>query len=136
MISPGRSHHSKRVTPIRVQPPCHGESMTARNKLLAATPYPVEQTLKRLGANLRIARVRRNLTIEDMAEKIGTGVRAVSDAEHGKASTGIAVYTALLWALDLLGQMDDVAAPEKDEQGQILALSRERIRARRPDRVG
>lgn len=110
--------------------------MMARNKLLAAPPYPVEQTLKRLGANLRIARIRRNLTIEDMAEKIGTGVRAVSDAEHGKASTGIAVYTALLWALDLLDQMDDVAAPEKDEQGQALALSRERARARRPDRIG
>ena len=109
--------------------------MTARNKLLAAPPYPVEQTLKRLGANLRTARLRRNLTIEDMAEKIGTGVRAVAvaDAEHGKASTGIAVYAAMLWAVDLLGHMDDVARPEKDEEGQTLALSRERARAR-PDR--
>ena len=107
--------------------------MTARNKLLAAPPYPVEQTLKRLGANLRTARVRRNLTIEDIAKKIGTGVRAVGDAEHGKASTGMAVYTAMLWALDLLDHMDDVAAPEKDKKGQALALSRERARAR-PDR--
>jgi transcriptional regulator with XRE-family HTH domain len=104
--------------------------MTARNKLFAAPPYPVEQTLKRLGANLRTARLRRNLTIEDVAEKIGTGVRAVADAEHGKASTGIAVYAAMLWALDLLAQMDGVAMPEKDEEGQSLALSRERSRAR------
>jgi len=104
--------------------------MTARNKLLAAPPYPVEQTLKRLGANLRTARLRRNLTIEDMAEKIGTGERAVADAEKGKPSTGIAVYAAMLWALDLLNQMDAVAAPEKDEEGQALALSRERARAR------
>jgi transcriptional regulator with XRE-family HTH domain len=104
--------------------------MTARNKLLAAPPYPVEQTLKRLGANLRTARLRRNLTIEDVAEKIGTGVRAVADAEHGKPSTGIAVYAALLWVLDLLGHMDDVATPERDEEGQTLALSRERARAR------
>ena len=63
--------------------------MTARNKLLAAPPYPVEQTLKRLGANLRTARLRRHLTIEDLAEKIGTGVRAVADAEHGKASASV-----------------------------------------------
>lgn len=104
--------------------------MTARNKLLTAPPYAVEETLKRLGANLRTARLRRNLTIDDMASKIGTGPRAVADAEKGKPSTGIAVYAALLWALDLLGPMADVAAPERDEEGQALALARERARAR------
>lgn len=104
--------------------------MTARNKLLTAPPYPVEQSLKRLGAHLRTARLRRNLTIEDMAEKIGTGTRAVADAEKGKPSTGIAVYAAMLWALDLLDQLVDVGAPERDEEGQTLALSRERGRAR------
>ncbi len=119
----------------RVQLSRNGESMTARNKLLAAPPYPVEQALTRLGANLRTARVRRNLTIEDMARKIGTGVRAVGDAERGKPSTGMAVYAAMLWALDLLDHMDEVAAPQKDEQGKTLALSRERVRARaRPGR--
>ena len=104
--------------------------MTARNKLLTAPPYAVEQTLTRLGANLRTARLRRNLTIDEMAEKIGTGERAVADAEKGKPSTGIAVYAAMLWALDLLDQMAEVASPEKDEEGQTLALSRERARAR------
>ena len=104
--------------------------MTARNKLVTAPPYPVEQTLQRLGANLRTARLRRNLTLDDVAEKIGTGKRAVADAEKGKPSTGVAVYAAMLWALDLLDQLDLVAAPEKDEEGQTLALSRERARAR------
>lgn len=109
--------------------------MTARNKLIAAPPYAVEQTLKRLGANLRTARLRRNLTIDDMAEKIGTGQRAVADAEKGKPSTGIAVYAAMLWALDLLDHMTEIATPERDIEGQTLALSRERERARpRPTR--
>ncbi len=104
--------------------------MAARNKLLTAPPYAVEQALKRLGANLRTARLRRNLTLDTMAEKIGTGVRAVSDAEKGKPSTGIAVYAGMLWALDLLDQMANAAAPEKDGEGRTLALSRERARAR------
>jgi len=104
--------------------------MTARNKLLTAPPYPVEQSLKRLGADLRTARLRRNLTLLDMAEKIGTGTRAVADAEKGKPSTGIAVYAAMLWALDLLDQLQEVGAPERDEEGQTLALGRERVRAR------
>ena len=104
--------------------------MTARNKLLTAPPHAVEKSLKVLGANLRTARLRRNLTIVEMAERIGTGGRAVADAEKGKPSTSVAVYTALLWALDLLDQLDPVAAPERDQEGQILARSRERGRAR------
>lgn len=104
--------------------------MTARNKLLTMPPYAIEQSLKRLGADLRTARLRRNLTMDDVAQKIGTGVRAVADAEKGKPSTSVAVYTALLWAFDLLTQLDDVALPEKDEEGQMRALSREPRRAR------
>lgn len=109
--------------------------MSARNSLLAAPPYPVEQAIKRLGANLRTARLRRNLTIQDVAGKIGTGPRAISDAEKGKPSTGIAVYVALLWAYDLLEEFTDVADPAKDEEGLALSLSRERNRARSKDEI-
>ena len=37
---------------------------------------------------------------------------------------------AMLWALDLLDQMAELASPENDEEGQTLALARERTRAR------
>jgi hypothetical protein len=95
--------------------------MTARNTLTTAPPYPVEQALKRL---------RRNLAIKDVAEKIGTGPRPVADAEKGKASTSAAVYMALLWAYDLLGPMERIADPTSDREGLALASSRERLRAR------
>lgn len=104
--------------------------MTAKNTLIQAPPYPVEQAIKRLGANLRTARLRRNLTIEAVGEKIGTGSRAVRDAEKGKVSTGIAVYTALLWAYDLLEPMSELADPAFDEEGLSLSLSKDRDRAR------
>ena len=58
------------------------------------------------------------------------GSHAVSDAEKGKVSTGIAVYVALLWVFDLLNQLADVADPGKDEEGQALSLASERLRAR------
>jgi transcriptional regulator with XRE-family HTH domain len=105
--------------------------MVALNPLLTAPPYAVVQSLKRLGGNLRIARLRRNLTIREVAQRIGTGPRAVEDAEKGKPSTSIATYAALLWVFDLLGQLNAVADPGRDEEGQTLALSRERQRARR-----
>ncbi len=104
--------------------------MTAKSKLLTMPPYAVEQSLKRLGADLKTARLRRNLTLEDVAQKIGTGIRTIRDAEKGKPSTSIAVYAAILWTVDLLDQLEEVARPERDDEGQQLALSRERSRAR------
>ena len=87
--------------------------------------------MKRLGENLRIARIRRNLTIDDVAQRIGTGPRAVMDAEKGKTSTGIVVYGALLWIYDQLQQLEVVADPSRDEEGLSLALARERTRVRK-----
>jgi len=104
--------------------------MARKNILTSSPPYAVEQALKRLGTNLRTARLRRNLTIEDVAEKIGTGLRAVMDAEKGKGSTSTAVYIALLWAYDLLDQMDEVADPALDEEGFSLSMTKERARSR------
>jgi transcriptional regulator with XRE-family HTH domain len=105
--------------------------MSARNQLLQAPPYPVEQALHRLGEDLRTARIRRNFTIDEVAQKIGTGRRAVMDAEKGKASTGIGVYAALLWVYDLLPPLNDVANPAKDEQGLTLIAAKEKTRARK-----
>jgi len=99
--------------------------MTARNKLLAAPRYPVERALKRLGGNLRTVRLRRNLTIAEVAEKTGPGSRAISSAEAGKASTGIAVYVTLLWTYGLPDPFTEIADPATDEVGLALALSRE-----------
>ncbi len=104
--------------------------MARKNILTSTPPYAVEQAVQRLGANLRTARLRRNLTIADAAEKIGTGRRAVISAEKGKPSTSAAVYMALLWAYDLLDQISAVADPALDEEGLALSLSRERARAR------
>ena len=105
--------------------------MTAKNQLVQAPPYAVERAIKTLGQNLRTARLRRELTIEDVADKIGTGPKAVTDAERGKATTSIAVYAALLWTYDLLSPFEELANPLKDEQGLALASRRAPERARK-----
>ena len=69
--------------------------------------------------------------LEEVAEKIGTGRRAVMDAEKGKPSTGTGVYAALLWAYDLLEPLEDLASPVKDKQGLTLAAAKEKKRARK-----
>lgn len=105
--------------------------MVARNLLQRFPPYPVERAMKDLGENLRTARIRRNMTIADAAARIGTGPRAVMDAEKGKPSTGLVVYAALLWLYDQLHEFKSVADPANDRDGIVLERSRERVRVRK-----
>lgn len=99
--------------------------MARKNTPLAtAPPYEVEQTLKRLGTNLRTARLRRNLTLQAVAEKVGAGVRAIRAAEAGRPGASVAVYVALLWAYDLLRPFAALADPTQDQEG----LAQERLR--------
>jgi len=105
--------------------------MARKNSLVTAPPYEVQQALVRLGANLRTARLRRNLTVAEAAAKIGTGPRAVQDAEKGKPGASAAVYAALLWAYDLLGLFRDLADPSTDATAPDREPTRERARASR-----
>src|ERR1700722_15892682 len=91
--------------------------MVALNKLQKAPPYPVEQALKRLGENLRTARIPRGMT--------------VADAEKGKVSTGIVAYTGLLWLYGLLQPFEDLADPLKDQEGLSLQSAKEPTRVRK-----
>lgn len=103
-----------------------------RGHLLNSPPYEVETSLMRLGADLRTARLRRNVTLAEVAQRIGVSREVVGEAEHGKASTGIAVYAALLWSYGLVARLGSVADPATDDEGLRLASLRERRHARAP----
>ena len=104
--------------------------MAKKNMLLANPPYEVEKLIGKLGTNLRTARLRRGLTIKDVADKIGTGVRSISDAESGKPSASIVTYYALLWVYGLLEQIEDIAEPTQDIVGLTLASQKDPKRAK------
>src|SRR5215831_14563736 len=106
------------------------KAMGPRNPLLGAPPHEVQRAVKKLGADLRTARLRRNLTAQEVAERIGTSRFAVADAERGKPSTSVAVYAALLWVYGLAGRLADAAEPSADQEGERLALVRTPLRAR------
>lgn len=101
-----------------------------RGHLLTSPPYEVETALKRLGADLRTARLRRNITLVEVAGRIGASREVVGEAEQGKASTSVAVYAALLWSYGLAQRLGSLADPATDEEGLRLASLRERRHAR------
>ena len=103
--------------------------MSRKNALTSSPPLMVENALRELGGRLRAARLARNLTIAAVAEKIGTGRRAVSDAELGKPGVSAAVYVALLWAYDLMEELKTLADPARDVVAQANLRDRKRARS-------
>ena len=98
--------------------------MPQTNNIIKAPPAAVEEALRKLGANIRTARLRRKLRLVDVAEKVGVSRYVLSDIEKGKPSTAVASYIGALWALGLLDDMKKVADPDDDTEGKILEKSR------------
>lgn len=104
--------------------------MPRPTKMANAPPAAVQDALESLGGNIRTARLRRKLTQDDLARRVGVSRFVVADIEKGKPTTGIAAYLGALWVLGLLDQIREVADPDRDEEGAILE------RARAPKRAG
>lgn len=93
-------------------------------------PAAVEEALARLGGRLRVARLRRNLTTEELASRIGLSRQTVSAVERGRLGVSAAAVFGSLWALRLLDHLEPVADPARDAEGSALELARGRRRAR------
>lgn len=98
--------------------------MTRVSKIAESPPHAVAQALERLGRNIRTARLRRKLSREDLAKKIGISRYVMGDIERGKPTTAVVAYLGALWALGLLRQMDELADPDRDLEGKTLEAAR------------
>mgnify|MGYP002349634056 FL=1 len=94
------------------------------SKISKSPPATVEEMLKRLGRNIRTARLRRRLSMEELAERIGISRYVMADVEKGKPTTAIAAYIGALWALGIHGDIRKLADPDGDEEGKILERAR------------
>jgi ribosome-binding protein aMBF1 (putative translation factor) len=94
------------------------------SKISKSPPAAVEDILKRLGRHIRTARLRRKLSREELAERVGISRYVLADIEKGKPTTAIAAYLGALWALGLLRDMREVVDPDRDEEGKILERAR------------
>jgi transcriptional regulator with XRE-family HTH domain len=94
------------------------------SKISKSPPAAVEDILNRLGRNIRTARLRRKLSMEELAERVGISRYVLADIEKGKPTTAIAAYLGTLWALGLLRDMREVADPDRDQEGKILERAR------------
>lgn len=78
-----------------------------------AVIYP--QTAKKLaitGEQIKLARLRRKLTAQDVADRAGIGRSTVTQIEKGSPSVSMGMY---LTVLSVLGLQDDILLLAKDD---------------------
>jgi transcriptional regulator with XRE-family HTH domain len=99
--------------------------------------YPtaaVRRVLRKLGADIHDARLRRRLPMAVVAERAFTSRTTLQRIEEGDASVGMGIYAAVLQALGLLDGLGQIADIREDSVGQALASAElpARARLRRP----
>ncbi len=88
--------------------------------------------LKTLGENLRLARLRRNISMKLQAARVGISVATLAAIENGSSGVSIGGYLQVLVALGLEKDILKVAAD--DELGRKLQDAGLAVRARAPKR--
>src|SRR5690349_9772203 len=96
----------------------------------ATLPLEVTNAVKRLGENIRLARLRRRISQDELAEASNITRKTLYAVEHGKPGTTVGTIFAVLWKLGLLDTATGVADPDADEHGKILEAAHRPRRAR------
>lgn len=90
-------------------------------------PTEVEDSIISLGKRLKIARLRRNLTVAHVAESLGIGTVTIHRLENGKKFGNVSTYFSLLWHYGLFKEIENLADTLQDDVG-LLNLNKKRSR--------
>lgn len=86
--------------------------MTRKTVILSSA---TQQTLKKMGENIKKARLRRNLNAELIAEEANISTDTLSSIEKGASTVSIGAYAAVLAVLGLDKDFELIAL---DEEGK------------------
>ena len=78
-----------------------------------------EKILEQMGEQIRLARLRRNLSTELVAERAGISRATLNNVEKGSPSVAIGIYAAVLHALSNM-DTDLLLVAKDDELGRKL----------------
>ena len=97
-------------------------------------PLPSRRAVTALGRNLRIARLRRRLTVASMAERCGISVATWGRMEKGDPNVAIGAWAIALFVLGDASALGQILSPPLDEVGMALTESQLPRRIRTPRR--
>jgi len=94
--------------------------------------YKTDKILKELGENIKLARLRRKLSTQQVAERAGIGRRTLYEIERGKSTVSIGSYVQVLSVLGL--EVDLLNVAKDDLLGRKLQDAKLVVKERAPKR--
>ncbi|MEE8342799.1 MAG: hypothetical protein V3R51_03260 [Gammaproteobacteria bacterium] len=88
-------------------------------------PIPVQRALRKLGQDIRDARLRRRIPTAIMAERASISRTTLGKVENGDAGVSMGNYAAVLFVLGMAERLGDLADVTTDTVG--LELEEERL---------
>jgi transcriptional regulator with XRE-family HTH domain len=83
-------------------------------------PISVKSAIKKLGKDIKKARLKRRVTMEIQAERAGISRITLSKIEKGEAGVSIGAYTSVLFTMGMENRLRELADPNTDYIGQQL----------------
>jgi len=84
----------------------------AKNTMGNRLPRKLEQKMQLVGEQIKLARLRRNLSMAQIAERAMVSELTISRVEKGNPTVSIGIYLRILYALQL---DDDIICLAKDD---------------------
>jgi len=88
-------------------------------KKTSTIPIPVNKALKKLGADLKEARIKRRLTMALVEERAGITHITLSKVEKGDNGVSIGIYAKVMFVLGLIDNIYNLAEPDNDTVGKV-----------------
>lgn len=75
-------------------------------------PRALDQAMKQMGEQIKLARKRRHLSMQDIAERATVTRLSISKVEHGDPTVSMGIYARVLYALNLEKDITLLAADD------------------------
>ena len=80
-------------------------------------PLPVARALRKMGEEIKLARRRRRIPVELLAQRAGIARATLYKIEKGEPGVAVGSYAAVLFSLGLLDRFAEIADPRNDAVG-------------------
>jgi transcriptional regulator with XRE-family HTH domain len=106
----------------------------SKQQLTPKIPMPVRRSLRKLGEDIRDARLRRRISTTVMAERASISRTTLNKIEKGEPGVALGNYASVLFVLGLAERLAALADFRHDVVGHELEEERLPQRIRRPGR--
>ncbi len=83
-------------------------------------PIPVRRAVRKLGQDIRDARLRRRIPTEILAERASISRMTLYNVEKGDVSVSMGTYATILFVLGMINRLGNLADASEDALGRQL----------------